>query len=67
MDDEKLKDLYVESVRDFLERIGKQTDLSVLSKSGWEQAIDMVLEVAEQMKAQGFDTTTLEELKQRIV
>lgn len=67
MNEDKLKELYVESVRDFLKSIGKQTDLSTLSKSGWEQAIDMVLSVAEQMKEQGFDSATLEELKQRIV
>jgi len=75
MDEEKLKELYssnpdLAKVRDWLDQqgiVGEENIGKVFYKDPYEACLDMVLSVIKQMEESGFDRTTLEELKQRIV
>jgi hypothetical protein len=60
MNEENLIKLYTDSVRAYIKNL-KQGD------DPYEECRTMVLSVIAEMKEQGFDTATLEELAQRIV
>jgi hypothetical protein len=69
MNEETMRELYVASVKDYIDRVGDLQELlgEAERKNSWEACVEMVLSVAREMKEQGFDHTTLEELAQRIV